>query len=253
LVHNFSLIHDDIEDNSPLRRGRPTLWRRWGVPLAINAGDALFSLAHLAILRLEQTASAAIALAAARILQETCLRLTQGQHLDIAYEKRSDLNENAYWQMVGGKTAALLAACAELGALTANASAFTRQACCDFGRDLGLAFQAQDDLLGIWGEAALTGKSTESDLVAGKKSLPVVYALNQRGAFYQRWLLGAITPEEAPALAQQLETEGAKDYTQATVKRLTTQALQALDAASPQGEAGTALRELADMLLNRSY
>lgn len=249
LIHNFSLIHDDIEDDSPLRHGRPTLWKQWGIPQALNTGDTLFTLAHLALLRLEETTSPLVALRAAHILQATCLHLTQGQHLDIGYATRSDLAPGDYWPMVSGKTAALVAACCELGALTAASPAQAHYR--NFGRLVGLAFQAQDDLLGIWGEVAATGKSAESDLVEGKKSLPVLYGLSRGGPFAQRWAQGPISPEEVPALAAQLEAEGARQYAEAEANRLTHEALQALEDAYPQGEAGVALRELALKLLKR--
>lgn len=251
LIHNFSLIHDDIEDNSDLRRGRLTVWKQWGVPLAINAGDAMFSLAHLTILDLESVVPSSTALAAARLLQDTCLQLTQGQHLDLHYENHTFIALEAYWPMVEGKTAALLAACTELGAIIARAPDACRQAYHRFGRSLGLAFQAQDDLLGIWGDAALTGKSAESDLLDGKKSLPVIYGLDKKGAFAERWQLGAITPAEVPELAHLLAEEGAREYTQSSANRLTRQALESLDEAEPQGEAGDALRSLAYRLLER--
>jgi len=251
LVHNFSLIHDDIEDDSPLRRGRTTVWKKWGVAQALNAGDAMFALAHLAILRLEATTSVATTLKAANILEETCLKLTQGQYLDISYENRGDLTLEAYWPMVSRKTAALLSTCSELGALVAGVSE-ARQSCfSQFGHSLGLAFQAQDDLLGVWGDAALTGKSAESDLLTGKKSLPVLYGLGLDGLFARRWREGLVLAEEVADLARLLEAEGARGYTQETVDHLTRQALEYLDEAGPQGEAGEALRELALMLVNR--
>lgn len=251
LVHNFSLIHDDIEDNSPLRRGRVTLWKKWGVPQAINTGDAMFTLAHLAMLELEKSTTPAIALQAARILHETCLQLTQGQFLDISYEARGDLQLEAYWPMVKGKTASLLAACTELGALIASAEQPVCAAYRQFGFSLGLAFQAQDDLLGIWGDAALTGKSAESDLISGKKSLPVLYGLSNAGPFARRWTQGMVMPEEVAALAEQLEREGARLETQNIADRLTGEALEALNQANPQGAAGEALRALAYRLLKR--
>ena len=251
LIDNFSLIHDDIEDNSPVRRGRLTVWKIWGIPQAINAGDAMFTTAHLALLGLEKTTSCETALKAARIVQETCLQLTQGQYLDMAYENRKDLSLDAYWQMVGGKTASLLAACTQLGALVAGANVDVLHAYRKFGRYLGLAFQAQDDLLGMWGDEALTGKSAESDLVTGKKSLPVLYGLSQGGAFARRWTQGPVRNEEAPRLAAQLTNEGAQDYTQEQANRLTTQALEALDLAQPLGKAGGLLREMANQLLKR--
>lgn len=251
LVHNFSLIHDDIQDNSPLRRGRKTLWTMYGVAQAINAGDALFALAHLALQRLDGQVSAAQALAAHHILPRASLTLTQGQYLDLSYESRADLTPADYWPMIGGKTAALLAACTELGALLGGAEGARRAAYREFGEGLGLAFQVYDDYLGIWGDAALTGKSAESDLLAGKKSLPVLFALEQDGAFAERWQQGPLTAEELPALTLQLETEGAREYIQSEADRLTQTALAALHRATPEPEAGAALAELARRLITR--
>lgn len=251
LLHNFSLIHDDIEDNSPLRRGRPTVWAKWGIPQAVNAGDALLTLAHLTIFDLQESQTPETVIQAARLLQETCLHLTEGQHLDLAYEGRQDLTLDDYWPMVAGKTAALLAACTELGALVAGAEQAQRQAYRQFGHDLGLAFQVQDDLLGIWGDALLTGKSNQSDLVEGKKSLPVLYGLTQQGAFAEAWRRGRPRPEAVPALAAQLRAEGAYDYAKNTADELTARALQALTQANPQGEGGAALTTLAQQLLTR--
>ena len=168
--------------------------------------------------------------------------MTQGQYLDISYESRSDLTLEAYWPMVGGKTAALLTTCTELGALSAQVSPARQEAFRELGRYLGLAFQVQDDLLGIWGDAAVTGKSSESDLVAGKNSLPVLYGLSQDGAFAARWRQGPIQPGEVGEVAAMLA---------ATADDLTAQALQSLENADPQGEGGEALVALANRLLKR--
>jgi geranylgeranyl diphosphate synthase type I len=251
LIHNFSLIHDDIQDNSPIRRGRETVWKRWGIPQAINSGDAMFTLAHLSLLKLEETATPEIAILAANILHTACLQLTKGQYLDLAYETQSHLPVDAYWKMVGAKTASLLSACTELGAVVASANQSRQKAYRDFGYLLGLAFQAQDDILGIWGDAALTGKSNESDLYAGKKSLPVIYGLEQQGKFAHRWIQGSIQPHEVKELADQLESEGAWAYTQDSANTMTDQALQALSQAQPQGKAGEQLTKLASDLLGR--
>jgi geranylgeranyl diphosphate synthase, type I len=251
LIHNFSLIHDDIQDNSDLRRSRPTLWKLWGVPQAINAGDAMFTLAHLSMLRLQDTISPQIALQATTLLHRACLALTQGQYRDISYESRQELPLEDYWPMIAGKTAALLAASTEIGAIAAGSDAGTSSAYRQFGHSLGLAFQAQDDLLGIWGDAALTGKSAESDLVTGKKSLPVLYGLEQKNLFALRWLAGPVESQDVPALARQLELEGARQFTQSKADELTEQARQALRVANPQGEAGQALAELSGWLLGR--
>lgn len=252
LVHNFSLIHDDIEDNSPLRHGRSTLWKIWGVPQAVNSGDAMFTLAHLSILRLARSCSPQTTLQAVGILHNTCLCLTQGQFLDISYEQNRDIRLVDYFFMISGKTAALLSAACELGALSCGAPLPARQAFSRFGRDLGLAFQIQDDILGIWGDVALTGKSTESDLVTGKKTLPVIFGLEKNAQFATLWRAGKIKPEEVPTLAALLDSEGALEFAQVETRRLMTQAMQSLEESAPQGEAAAALLELADMLLQRN-
>jgi geranylgeranyl diphosphate synthase type I len=251
LVHNFSLVHDDIQDNSEKRRGRLSVWKKWGMPQAINAGDALFVLSNQAILDLSTAYPAGTVLKAASILYATCLDLTRGQYLDMSYETRTGVTIEDYWPMVSGKTASLLAACAALGALLGGVDESAQEAYRSFGHYLGLAFQVQDDLLGIWGDAALTGKSSESDLVTGKKSLPVLYALGKNGSFGQRWAQGSVQPEEVPHLAAQLTKEGAKSFTQETTDRITDLALQSLRAVDPQGESGEALFELVNRLLNR--
>ena len=251
LLHNFSLLHDDIQDQSPTRRGRPTVWTRWGVAQAINAGDAMFTLVPLALARLAPDHAPAIVVAANRIVFQGCARLTIGQYLDIAYEQSRQLPLEAYWPMIEGKTAALLAACTGLGALLGGADAAAQEKFTAFGRALGLAFQALDDILGIWGDEALTGKSTSSDLISGKKTLPVLYGLKNDGPFAHRWLAGSITAAEAPELAAMLAAEGARSYTQERADRLTAEALDWLDQAAAPGAAAGALRELTEYLLHR--
>jgi geranylgeranyl diphosphate synthase, type I len=251
LVHNFSLVHDDIQDNSGKRRGRPTLWTKWGMPQAINAGDGLFVLSNLAMSDLAEKYPASTCLRAAHVLHETCLDLTRGQFLDISYEERLDLDEDDYWPMISGKTAALLASCCEIGAILGGASPEQEQAYHEFGMSLGLAFQVQDDILGIWGNEAVTGKSAASDLLEGKKSLPVLFGLGKKGAFARRWQAGPILADEVQAVAQMLADEGAIDYAQKTAKEMTTRARESLSRSQPKGQAGEALAELADQLIGR--
>ena len=253
LLHNFSLIHDDIQDNSPLRRNRPTVWVKWGVAQAINAGDVMFTLAFLAVQDLDKFLPPQNVLRASRILQQTCLRLTQGQYLDISYESQPVLPIEAYWPMIGGKTSALLSCSSELGALAAGVVEEDRLANFrEYGYSLGLAFQVLDDWLGIWGDSSLTGKSVESDLSSGKKTLPVLYGLSKNGAFARRWMAGKIAPEEVPAVAQLLREEGAHAYTRETAGRLTEQSLDALRQAVCPGSASQALEELTHLLLERN-
>lgn len=253
LIHNFSLIHDDIEDRSTLRHGRPTVWAKWGEAQAVNTGDAMFTLAHLALIELEKSLPAEKVLTAVGVLQKVCFELTQGQFLDISYETGRSLPVEDYWPMVSGKTAALLAGCAQLGALAGGADERRQTAFYRFGHALGLAFQAQDDALGIWGDAALLGKSTDSDLVSGKKTLPVVYALAGNGPFARRWLAGPVHADEVPGLAGQLRAEGAEDFTLQQADRLTGEALEALGEAVVEPAAGQALEELTRKLLHRTY
>ena len=251
LIHNFSLVHDDIQDGSDLRRGRLTVWKKWGMPQAINAGDALFILAHMALLETKEAFPPEIALQAGSIINEACLALSSGQFMDISYEKRTDLVAEDYWPMISGKTAALLSACTQVGASLAGVGEPIQENYRSFGHYLGLAFQVQDDYLGIWGDSALTGKSTESDLVAGKKSLPVLYGLAKNGSFARRWAEGPILSDEVGNLSEELVVEGAKLYTLEAADQMTDLALQSLRAAEPQGETGEALFELTQMLLNR--
>ncbi len=251
LVHNFSLIHDDIQDQSPLRRGKPTLWKIYGIPQAINAGDSMFALAQIALQNLGPAFPVEVALKAHQIIPYACLTLTQGQFLDLVYENKNGITTSDYWPMIRGKTAALLATCTELGAILANADEDTQMHFRNFGESIGLAFQIQDDILGIWGDSALTGKSAESDLVTGKKSLPVLFALERGGEFAKRWQKKSITPEEVPETAEILKNEGAYDYAKEQVDKYTNQALDWFDKTNVGGLAADALIELAHQLVHR--
>jgi len=251
LVHNFSLVHDDIQDNSEKRRGRPTSWTKVGVPMAINVGDALFVMSNQAIIDLKQTYPAEVVVRAAEILHNTCLDLTRGQFLDMSYEERNDLGVDDYWPMVAGKTAALLSACCHIGALLGGADETKQEAYRSFGQYLGLAFQVQDDILGIWGDESVTGKSVASDLVEGKNSLPVLAGLSANGKFAERWRQGPIMVHEVEIMARLLSTEGGYAAAYDAAQQMTDLALLNLQEADPQGDAGDALYELADKLLKR--
>src|SRR5512139_133532 len=251
LVHNFSLVHDDIQDNSDKRRGRPTAWVKWGAPMAINVGDALFVLSNQAIIDLKESYPGDVVVRAAEVLHNTCLDLTRGQFLDMSYEERTDLGVDDYWPMVAGKTAALLSSCCHLGALLGGANEERQEAYQSFGHYLGLAFQVQDDILGIWGNEAVTGKSAASDLVEGKNSLPVLAGLSANGRFAARWQQGPIQPQEVEEVARLLTNEGGYSKAYDAAQQMTDLALLNLQEADPQGEAGDALYELADRLLKR--
>jgi geranylgeranyl diphosphate synthase type I len=178
LGHNFSLVHDDIEDADVERRHRPTLWALWGIPLAINAGDALFALSRLALYRLlEDGFSERRVLALMRVYDETCLALCEGQYLDISFERQAEVTVDAYMEMIGKKTAALVGASVQAGAILATDDPEVVEAYRRFGYDLGMAFQMADDVKGSFWSSADSGKPEAGDVRKRKKTLPLVWAL----------------------------------------------------------------------------
>jgi len=259
LLHNFSLIHDDIEDDSLTRRHRPTVWALFGLPQACNAGDAMFSLAHLAFFRLpERGIQSASALRALQVFDETCLRLTEGQFLDMSFESRVDVTVDEYFAMIAGKTGALLGAAPEIGALVAGAEPEIAATYRRFGRALGRAFQLQDDVLGIWGDEMQTGKSAASDILSKKKSLPVVYALSGQaaGPELRRLYAGpAFGSPEIPVVLALLERAEARAYVGQCVEEALQEARQALASLETRLEpaAQSPLYELLAALVGRQF
>lgn len=252
-VHNFSLIHDDIEDQSHYRHHRETLWSKWGIAQAINTGDSMYTMSFDAILKLSSSYSPSMVIDAYQILIDSCTLLTQGQYLDIARQSVSESAIGAYWPMIKGKTASLIRACTELGALTARANVERIKAFRTFGENLGMAFQVIDDYLGIWGSSEQTGKPSESDLVLGKKTLPILFGLQKKGAFAKRWVNGNIQAKEVQELSKMLVDEGAAEFTQHEADRLTNEALAALKEGAFDAFERQPLEELALKLLHRSY
>lgn len=253
LLHNFSLLHDDIQDNSPLRRGRATVWTLWGAPQAINAGDAMFTLAHLAPHRLRALGvPGEVVLDVLADFDATCLHLTQGQHLDMDFERRTRVSVDEYLTMIEGKTAALVSACARIGARIGGAPADVREHLAAYGRHLGLAFQIHDDWLGIWGDPAVTGKSAATDLQTRKKSLPVVYGLERSDAFVKAYAEPHQPGASVAALIDTLDSLGAQAHTRDLAREHSDQAVAHLEAADLSGPAAAALRELTEQLLART-
>ena len=180
LLHNFTLIHDDVMDRSPTRRHRPTVWTLWGATQAINAGDALYALANLAMARLaERDVPAPRVVRACRTLSQACLWTAEGQVLDIAFTERPVVTTDEYMTMIEHKTGKLLEAATMLGALLSTDDERVIDAYGRFGRNLGIAFQIRDDYLGIWGKADATGKPITEDIREKKKSYPVLVALER--------------------------------------------------------------------------
>ena len=253
LLHNFTLLHDDIQDESPLRHGRATVWKLWGRANAINAGDALFTLAYCALQNLAATTPAEVVLQVWQVFNNTMLLLTRGQHLDMRFEHQPSVTAEQYTTMIEGKTAALLAACAQIGALVGGYDAARAAEFGTFGMNLGIAFQIHDDILDIWGDPAQTGKAAANDIAVKKKSLPVIYGLERSAdlaALYQR---ESFTADDIALAIQLLDNVGAKEYATNLENRYYQTALEALERAQPQGEAGEQLRVLAAWLFQRAF
>ncbi|HEV8546219.1 MAG TPA: polyprenyl synthetase family protein [Candidatus Limnocylindrales bacterium] len=237
LGHNFSLVHDDIEDGDRERRHRPTLWALHGIPQAINAGDMLFSLSRVALHRLTDLGfSDAKVLRLMRLYDQTCVALCEGQYIDIATsESEAVMSVELYFDMIGRKTAALIAASIEAGALLATDDDEVIARYRGFGWALGLAFQLNDDLLGIWGAEQATGKEP-SDIARHKKTLPVIYAFEHAGPEDRSRLAELYarmepTTEDVTEIKAILERSGAHDFTRDEARRYRDEALSELDAA----------------------
>ena len=175
ILHNFTLVHDDIQDRSATRRHRPTVWSLWGESQAINVGDAMFALGQHALLRLLDQAIPPERFApVTRGYNDTALRIVEGQVLDLGYEDRWDIPVEEYLEMIRGKSASIVAYAAWSGAVLGGADSTAAERFRAFGEQLGLAFQIRDDMLGIWGETAITGKRKGDDIRRRKKSLPII-------------------------------------------------------------------------------
>ena len=255
ILHNFSLVHDDIEDGDETRRHRATVWAIWGVPQAINAGDGMFAMAYGALQTLARRGvSAETTVAALDLFTQTCVALTEGQHLDMGFETRDDVTVDLYRRMIQGKTAALIGASVAIGALIGGATSAQSDALARFGREMGLAFQIQDDILGVWGDPAVTGKAAGNDILKRKKSLPLLYVQAHPGIgpAWTQLMTGEMTMAQLPVAMELLEQAGARTYAEQVMVAHHEAALAALtDALGPERAAQSPLRQLADSLLHR--
>ncbi|MGH2357675.1 MAG: polyprenyl synthetase family protein [Candidatus Limnocylindria bacterium] len=267
LGHNFSLVHDDIEDSDRARRGRPTLWALWGVPLAINAGDALFALSRLALYRLVDAGKHEdrLVLRLMRVYDETCLALCEGQFLDISFERRTDVTVEEYLEMIGKKTAALMGSAVEAGAILASGEPAVVEAYRQFGYDLGMAFQMTDDVKGSFWTSDASGKAQAGDIRKRKKSLPLVWALQHatdadaarlRELYAPPAALDGGSAEHTPMTDADvsdvlaiLERCGARDHALAEARRYRDTALADLDALPCPDEHRAELRALVETVI----
>jgi geranylgeranyl diphosphate synthase type I len=253
LIHNFSLVHDDIQDRSELRRHRRTVWSLWGMPQGINAGDALFALAQRVLVR----GLSAQAAAMAAELNATALLLAEGQFLDIDLQQgQTPVTLDAYETMITRKTGVLFASACRLGAMAAGASAAARDAYAAYGLELGVAFQEQDDLLGVWGLAAETGKPEAADVVERKRGLPAAMALSLSDA--PSWLKsayaemdGAINPQLVERVIGHFDQLDLRSTVEQRVEARYRKALESLAAAGPREPARGYLTAICGALVSR--
>jgi geranylgeranyl diphosphate synthase type I len=217
ILHNYSLVHDDIEDGDRVRHGRDTVWAKWGTAHGINAGDSLCAISYLALLESDVPRPAERTVAMTRALHEANLAMCAGQGRDIAFEVEARVTMDEYLAMIAGKTAALFGAACEIGALAAGADAPRARAYAELGLAYGLGFQIEDDLLGTWGETAATGKPVGADLARRKWTFPVVWALDgppspARDVVAERYARrGALQPHDVGATIAALDALGVRD------------------------------------------
>nr|WP_245240792.1 polyprenyl synthetase family protein [Streptomyces spiramenti] len=256
LVHNFSLLHDDILDGDTTRRHRATAWTVFGSPGALLTGDALLSHAFR-VLADEGTPRAA---AGVRALADATTLLVDGEHTDVGFESRGAVPLAECLSMSERKTAELLACSCALGAVWAGAPSERVAALRRFGHHLGLGFQIADDLLGIWGDPALTGKPAGADLAARKKSLPVSAALAADGSAARRLAAryGPVDPDGPPEgperlteLADLVEQAGGRRWAEHAAAEHADRAASALADSGATGEAAAALAGLAELACRR--
>ncbi|MER6672455.1 family 2 encapsulin nanocompartment cargo protein polyprenyl transferase [Streptomyces sp. NPDC000983] len=259
LVHNFTLLHDDVMDRDTTRRHRPTAWTVFGDADAILAGDALQALA----LRLLAQDPHPAAPAAAALLASCVIELCEGQHADTAMEQRAcaEVRLDEALAMAEAKTGALLGCACALGALYAGATAEEVAAMDAFGREAGLAFQLIDDVIGIWGDPMRTGKPAGADLAARKKSLPVVAALTsgtpaaaELARLYEvpYGRSGLAAEEETARTALAVEQAGGRDWAQVQAADRMARAMQELARVVPEPESAGGLLALAEFVTRRS-
>lgn len=260
LIHNFSLLHDDIEDNDVERRGRPTAWTIWGKSLVINAGDHLYSLAYKTLYRLDtKQFPPERVFAVFRLINEACIALTEGQDLDLRFETIPDVSTEMYIDMVYKKTGALVEAAILSGAKLGTSNERILQNYYEFARNIGIAFQIRDDMLGIWGDTAKTGKSAANDLYRKKKTLPVIYMLEKASGARQETLKAYYaTPDplsetEVDFVRESLAWADAYDYTQTIANTYQEKSFRALDNIGLTNQAQTDLETMAKFLIDRSY
>ena len=259
LIHNFSLIHDDIQDHDETRHHRPTLWSVWGIPEALVAGNVLRVIADVSLERLEhEGVEPDRALASVGLLTEAYLEMIEGQHMDISYEGRPDIGMQDYLTMISRKTGALIRCSMNLGAVIGTHDEATVDAFRACGKSLGYVFQIRDDVLGVWGDEAVTGKPVGADIRRKKNSFPVVYAMSEASDDDRRTLIDIyrqedITDGDVERVLHIMDGIGVKDDAQSLAAQHCDRALEAVSSVALAPGSRQELEELAHFLLVREH
>ncbi len=255
LVHNFSLIHDDIQDRDVERHGRPSLWTLVGEAQAINAGDYLYTRAIRVLT--SATAAPVRRLAALDILERAVERMVQGQWQDLSFEERDEVEGPEYPELVGRKTGPLVAAPLEMGALLAGAEPARATLLGRWGEEMGLAFQMQDDYLGTWGDTRQTGKAVGADIARRKKTYPIILGLRDREARYEIAEVTApgreITPDDVARVVSALDGIGAGEQTREEAAQHARVAESILNEIGFSPALRSEFQEIGELLVNRKF
>jgi geranylgeranyl diphosphate synthase type I len=209
VLHNYTLVHDDIEDQGETRHGRECLWRRYGLAQALNVGDFLSTMANDIFYEVAAAVDTEVFARAYSVFRQATLGVLRGQYLDIHFETEKNVSVDQYLEMISLKTSCLISASIRIGAILSGVDEDTDNSLLEIGEHAGLAFQIQDDYLGIWGDTSTTGKSNLTDLTTRKKTFPILLGLAECPVFKSVWDANdQITPELARQLAGALSDAG---------------------------------------------
>ena len=231
LFHNFTLLHDDVMDRADVRRGKPTVHRRWNDNVAILSGDTMLTLATQHMCQVSKTVLPAVI----SLFNRTAIEIYEGQQWDMDFETRNDVTEPEYMEMIRLKTSVLLGCACQLGAIIAGADEEVQRAVYDVGMNLGLAFQLQDDVLDVWGDAATFGKEPGGDIMNNKKTFLLInaqrLATDDDALELRRWLADeyAMRDMKVPAVRSLYERLGLREHSRNAIAHYSTLALEALD------------------------
>jgi geranylgeranyl pyrophosphate synthase len=258
-IHNFTLIHDDVMDDSPERRHRPTVWTKRGKWQAINTGDGLYALANLSTVRLfNQGIAPHKVVRAMESLSRACLWTAEGQILDMDFETRDSVSSADYITMITNKSATLIECAAFTGAMLSTDDEAVIDNYAKFARTLGIAFQVRDDYLGVWGDEAQTGKSTTSDIRAKKKSYPVLVGFERandadRAELRRIYAQDTLSDVDVDAVLAILDHVDARQHTDEIAEQYYQQSMDYLDATGITNETQDVIRGFAAFLIQRAY